>query len=94
MSHVSILTPHIPFICKLSPILAWAGVPKNLESFELPLQRPFSETMSERLAWYLTVGLLPSPNTTVLSDEITKQIKEIKENLKREMELVDLTQKQ
>lgn len=26
-------TPHIPLICKLSPVLAWAGVLKNLESF-------------------------------------------------------------
>lgn len=47
---------------------AWAGVPKNLERlFEVPLQRLLSDTVSEKLAWYLTKGLLWPPDATATS---------------------------
>ena len=66
-------TPHTPFICKLSPILAWAGVRKNLESFWTSPTEAILWDSVWRLAWRLTMGLLGSPDTTAPSDEIREQ---------------------
>lgn len=65
--------PHTPFICKLSPILAWAGVRKNLESFWTSPTEAILWDSVWRLAWRLTMGLLGSPDTTAPSDEIREQ---------------------
>lgn len=94
MSHVSILTPYIPFICKSSPILAWAGAPKNLESFwTSPTETILWDSVWKTcLVSHCGASSISKYHSFIWWDHRTK--KETKEKPKREMELVDLAQKQ